>query len=39
LIEKRLENASKDADDRVDKIQHKLDDADFELKRKDKCVS
>jgi len=36
LIEKRLDNATKDADDRVDKIQHKLDEANFELKRKEK---
>ena len=36
LIEKRLENATKEADDRVDKIQHKLDEANLELKRRDK---
>jgi len=36
LIEKRLDNATKDADDRVDKIQQKLDEASFELKRKEK---
>jgi len=39
LIEKRLENATKEADDRVDKIQHKLDEANFELKRKEKSVN
>jgi len=38
LIEKRLDNATKEADDRVDKIQHKLDEANFELKRKEKSV-
>ena len=36
LAEKRLDNATKEADDRVDKIQHKLDEVNFELKRKDK---
>jgi len=36
LVEKRLENATKDADDRVDNIQQKLDDTNFEIKRKDK---
>jgi len=36
LVEKRLENATREADDRVDKIQQKLDEANFELKRKEK---
>ena len=36
LIEKKLENATREADDRVDKIQQKLDEANFELKRKEK---
>ena len=36
LLEKRVDKATKDTDDRVDKIQHKLDEANFELKRKEK---
>jgi len=39
LVEKRLENATKEADDRVDKIQHRLDEANFDLKRKNKYVN
>jgi len=39
LIEKRLDNATKESDDRVDKIQQKLDEANFELKRKEKSVT
>ena len=36
LIEKKLENANKDGDDRVDKIQRKLDDANVQFKKKEK---
>ena len=38
LIEKKLENANKDADDRVDKIQRKLDEANMQFKKKEKYV-
>nr|KAG5688665.1 hypothetical protein BaRGS_033803 [Batillaria attramentaria] len=36
LIEKKLENANKDADDRVDRIQRKLDEANVQFKKKEK---
>ena len=36
LMEKRLETAVKEADDRVDKIQQKLDEANTTLKKKEK---
>ena len=36
LIEKKLENANKDADERVDKIQRKLDEANLQFKKKEK---
>ena len=36
LIEKKLENAGKDGDERVDKIQRKLDEANITLQKKEK---
>ncbi|XP_064610266.1 dynactin subunit 1-like isoform X3 [Liolophura sinensis] len=36
LVEKKLENNSKDGDDRVEKIQRKLDEANLQLKKKEK---
>jgi len=36
LLEKKLENAGKDSDDRVEKMQHKLDEATIQLKKKEK---
>ena len=36
LIEKKLENANKEADERVDKIQRKLDEANLQFKKKEK---
>ncbi|XP_076460999.1 dynactin subunit 1-like isoform X2 [Babylonia areolata] len=36
LIEKKLENANKEADERVDKIQRKLDEASVQFKKKEK---
>jgi hypothetical protein len=36
LIEKKLENANKESDDRVDRIQTKLDEAHLALKAKEK---
>ncbi|KAK3094997.1 hypothetical protein FSP39_008880 [Pinctada imbricata] len=36
LIEKKLENTSKDADDRVEKVQRKLDDMQNQLKKKER---
>lgn len=38
LMEKKLENASKEADDRVEKIQRKLDEANVQFKKKEKLV-
>ena len=38
LIEKKLDNATKEGDDRVDKIQTKLDEAHMALKKKEKWV-
>lgn len=38
LLEKKLDSASKDADDRVEKIQTKLDETQTLLKKKEKCV-
>ena len=38
LIEKKLENANRDADERVDKIQRKLDEANLQFKKKEKYV-
>lgn len=39
LVEKKLENNSKDGDDRVEKIQRKLDEANLQLKKKEKWAS
>lgn len=39
MVEKRLENVSKEADDKVDKIQQKLDEATITMKKKEKFVS
>ena len=36
LVEKKLENANKEGDDRVDKLQRKLDEATMQLKKKEK---
>ena len=36
LIEKKLENANKEADERVDRMQRKLDDANVQFKKKEK---
>ncbi|XP_071090432.1 dynactin subunit 1-like isoform X3 [Haliotis cracherodii] len=36
LVEKKLENASKDGDSRVDKIQRKLDELNISMKKKEK---
>jgi hypothetical protein len=36
MVEKRLENGSKEADDKVDKIQQKLDEANITMKKKEK---
>ena len=36
LIEKKLENAGRDSDDRVEKMQHKVDEATMLLKKKEK---
>nr|XP_033809739.1 dynactin subunit 1-like isoform X2 [Geotrypetes seraphini]XP_033809751.1 dynactin subunit 1-like isoform X2 [Geotrypetes seraphini] len=36
LLEKKLDSASKDADDRVEKIQTKLDETQIQLKKKEK---
>jgi dynactin 1 len=36
MMDKRLENMTKESDDRIDKIQQKLDDANITLKRKEK---
>jgi dynactin 1 len=36
LLEKKLENAGRDSDDRVDKLQRKLDEANIQLKQKEK---
>ena len=36
LVEKKLDNSSKDSDERVDKIQRKLDEAQITLKKKEK---
>lgn len=38
LLEKKLDSASKDADDRVEKIQTKLDETQTLLKKKEKYV-
>ena len=38
LLEKKLENAGKDSDDRVEKMQHKLDEATIQLKKKEKYL-
>ena len=35
-VEKKLETASRDGDERVDKIQRKLDEAELQLKKKEK---
>ena len=36
LLEKKLENANKEGDDRVDRIQRKLDEANVQFKKKEK---
>ena len=36
LVEKKLENAGKDGEDRVAKVQRKLDEANITLKKKEK---
>ena len=36
LVEKKLENAHKEADERVDKNQRKLDEVTIQLKQKEK---
>ena len=38
LVERKLENAAKDGDDRLDKLQQRLDDTQADLKRKEKYV-
>ena len=38
VLEKKLETINKEADDRLDKLQQKLDDANMLLKKKDKYV-
>ena len=37
LMEKKLENASKDGDEKLDRLQQKLDDVTQDLKKKEKC--
>ena len=36
LLEKKLQNAGKDADGQIEKIQRKLDDANLQMKQKEK---
>jgi len=38
MVEKRLENSTKEADDKIDKMQQKLDEADITMKKKEKLV-
>jgi dynactin 1 len=38
LVEKKLETASKDAEDKVDNVQRKLEDAQNLLRKKEKYV-
>lgn len=38
LLEKKLDTSTKDADERVEKIQTKLDETNTLLKKKEKCV-
>ena len=37
LMEKKLENANKDGDEKLDRLQQKLDDVTQDLKKKEKC--
>lgn len=39
LLEKKLDSSSRDADDRVEKIQTRLDEAQTLLKKKEKLVA
>ena len=36
LLEKKVQNAGKDADGQIEKIQRKLDDANLQMKQKEK---
>ena len=38
MVEKRLENSTKEADDKLDKMQQKLDEINITMKKKEKYV-